>query len=71
MMLDRPLIDSRSEHSYDVEFSICKYHWGIINSAYRRYLISLEDAKTLAVNTAKQCVECQHGKPLDLTPTLV
>lgn len=59
MMLDRPLIDARTENSFDTPFRVCDYHWAIISGAYRRYLVSLDEAKSLMVETAKQCSSCE------------
>lgn len=59
MMLTRPHIDYKSETSFDVPFYVCVYHWEILNSSYRRYLISMSEAQSQAFWIAVACPDCE------------
>lgn len=61
MMLSRPLIDSKSAREIDVPFRMCEYHWKILNSAFNRYLISLDEAASQARYIANGCPECESS----------
>lgn len=62
MMLSRPLIDYNSEHSINVPFKMCKYHWNVLDIAYQKYFIDLGEAKSMAECKARYCSDCESPR---------
>lgn len=59
MMLDRPMVGYKSAHSLDVPFTMCEYHWDILNIAFGRYLITIDEAESQAQLIAMSCLSCE------------
>ena len=62
MMLQRHLVGYKSDNSIDVPFTMCEYHWGVLNTAFVRYLITIDEAESQAQLIAAACTQCETAQ---------
>lgn len=59
MVLTRAALGRSLNCSVELDFTMCKYHYTVVNIAYCDYLIDEEEARSVAWWQAKACHDCE------------